>query len=72
MALHFSDHLPNTSAVHVVVMCGSSVSYSFCMYVCPLLSLLCNHCMLKATSVCVCVCVCVRACVRACVLLVFI
>ena len=23
------------------------------MYVCPLLSLLCNHCMHKATSVCV-------------------
>ena len=29
------------------------------MYVCPLLSLLCNHCMHKVTSVCVCVCACI-------------
>ena len=29
MALHFSANVPSTSAVHVVVMRGSSVSYSF-------------------------------------------
>ena len=34
MALHFSARFPSTSTVHVVVMCGLSVSYSFRIYVC--------------------------------------
>ena len=64
MSLHFSDNLPSTGAVHVVVMCGPSVSYSFCMYVCTL-SLLRMQSLHAQRNLCVCVyvCVCVYMCV---------
>ena len=65
MALHFCVNLPSTSAVHVVVMCGSSVSYSCCMCVHY------SHCYAITASarqlVCVCVCVCVGVGVCVCV-----
>ena len=60
MALHFSVNVPSASAVHVVVMSGSSVSYSFCMFVYTTLTAMQSlHVQSNCVYMHVCECVCV-------------